>query len=208
MASWQRNRETTTLSKSPAAFTLVECLVALTLLAISGAVLLHATEATLATVDSQYEQMVAGGVGRQLMEEICARRYHDASTDALSTGLGPGLWELAGDGRSRFDDVDDFHGYRAAPLEDLWGQPLGREDDAGGLRPSQMWVPTHLMQHWEVVVQIHYMDPDNPAVRLPAGEVSAYRRIRITIKKRVESGGAIRLARLERLVVYSGIEQW
>ena len=189
-------------------FSLIEALVALTLLAVAGAVMLQATDATLVTVDYQYETMVAQGVARQLMEEICSRRFHELGTDPYRVAPGPSNWESAGDGRSRFDDVDDYANYKTRPVLDLWGQPLGSEDGEGGLRAAAYRAPRTYLDRWRVRVRIGYTDAIEKAPDWSGSQPGPYRVIRITIHRVEDDGRRIRLARLQRVVAYTEMEQW
>ncbi len=192
----------------PGGFTLVEALIALTLLAVAGAVMLQATHATLATVDYQYETMVAQGVARQIMEEICSRRFHELGTDPYSVTPGPTGWESAGDGRSRFDDVDDYKDYKTRPPLDLWGQPLGSEDGEGGLRAVNYRAPRTYLDRWRVHVRIGYTDSPEKTPDWSGSQAGPYRVIRITIHRIQDDGSRFRLARLQRVVTYTEMEQW
>ncbi len=192
----------------PAGFSLVEALVALTLLAVAGAVMLQATDATVATVDYQYETVVAQGLARQLMEEICSRRFHELGTDPYSVAPGPSNWESEGEGRSRFDDVDDYANYKTRPVLDLWGQPLGSEDGQGGLRAAAYRAPRTYLDRWRVRVRIGYTDALGKTPDWSGSQQGPYRVIRITIHRVEEDGRRIRLARLERVVAYTEMEQW
>ncbi len=189
-------------------FTLVECLVALSLLTIAGALLLQATDSTLATVDTQYEVMAARGLARQLIEEICNRRFHEAGDSALSTAWGPSAWESAGDGRSRFDDLDDYNDYRMIPPEDLWGELLGSEDGTGGTRHPALQAPRDRLDHWHVRIRVGYTDPSDWSRSWDGTQPSPYRIVRITVHRHESGRGKVRLFRLERVLAYSGIDQW
>ncbi len=189
-------------------FSLIEALVALTLLAVAGAVMLQATDATLVTVDYQYETMAAQGVARQLMEEICSRRFHELGTDPYGVAPGPTNWESAGDGRSRFDDVDDYANYKTRPVLDLWGQPLGSEDGEGGLRAAAYRAPRTYLDRWRVRVRIGYTDSPEKTPDWSGSQAGPYRVIRITIHRIQDDGSRFRLARLQRVITYTEMEQW
>ena len=82
------------------------------------------------TTSESLEQTIASGMARQIVDEVLGARYKEAGTSPYQYPLTANSWELQGTGRERFDDTDDFNGFRAQPAEDLWGLELGQGDVA------------------------------------------------------------------------------
>jgi prepilin-type N-terminal cleavage/methylation domain-containing protein len=108
-------------------FTLVEVLVALSILTMAGSALLLATYAAMDSATTSMDQTIAQGIARQFLDEAMGLAYAERGRDPLSMHLGPEDGE-DDDHTSRFasyDDTDDFAGYHAQPLVDPWGMRMG-----------------------------------------------------------------------------------
>ena|SRR5687768_6883664 len=88
--------------------TIVECLVAMTILSVVVLVTCHTLAAGHEHVHYGDRRSTAVRIGRDLLEEITARPYRDLATP---THFGPETGETM---RTDFDDVDDYHGYAEA----------------------------------------------------------------------------------------------
>ena len=88
--------------------TIVECLVAMTILSVVVLVTCHTLAAGHQHVHYGDRRSTAVRIGRDMLEEITARPYRDL---AAPTHFGPETGETL---RSHFDDVDDYHGYAEA----------------------------------------------------------------------------------------------
>lgn len=185
-----------------AAFTLVEALVAISITAIAASVLLLGVHASVQTTEEAFRRTIATGMAEQLLDEVLGARYHAVGVDGLQTTLSPSSWELEGSGRERYDDVDDYHGVRSQPPEDLWGIELGADDGQGDLRHPNFRAPAGRLDHWRQEVDVYYVDESDLSVRLPAGQVSGYRAVEVRIYYDDPSGGSRELADLRRVVVY------
>lgn len=185
-----------------AAFTLVEALVAISITAIAASVLLLGVHASVQTTEEGLRQTIALGMAEQLLDEVLGARYHAVGVDGLQISLGPSSWERQGSGRERYDDVDDYHGVRAQPPEDLWGIELGTDDGEGDARHPNFCAPAGLLDPWRQEIDVYYVDESNLTVRLPAGQVSDYRAVEVRIYYNASNGGSRELAHLRRVVAY------
>jgi prepilin-type N-terminal cleavage/methylation domain-containing protein len=88
--------------------TIVECLVAMTILSVVVLVTCHTLAAGHEHVHYGDRRSTAVRIGRDMLEEITARPYRDLATP---THFGPETSETM---RTHFDDVDDYHGYAEA----------------------------------------------------------------------------------------------
>jgi type II secretory pathway pseudopilin PulG len=183
------------------AFSLIEAMVALSITAMAGAVLLLATQGVVETTNDAIAQTIAQGMAAQLIDEVLGARYCHAS-DPYETTLGPTAAERVGSRRDRFNDSDDFHDYTARPPQDTWGKSLGQGDWNGSLRHPALRSPGDPFNQWRQKVEVYYVDPSDPTVRKASGQWSDYRAVEVTIE-RVETDGAIRpLAKLRRVYCY------
>src|SRR5687768_13649315 len=131
-----------------AAFSLIEALIALSITALAGSVLLLSVDSSLESTTEAVRQTIAEGVAQQLLDEMLTKHYTDVGFDPLAGILGASAWELLGNGIERFDDVDDFLGYVAQPAEGVFGEALGTGDDNGGLRPPSFRLRGDYFQNW------------------------------------------------------------
>jgi hypothetical protein len=121
----------------------------------------------------------------------------------LSTAtFGASAYELAGAGRERYDDVDDYHGYSKSPPVDRFGVPLGTEDAGGITRHPKHQVPTQAFASWRQSVAVYFVDDNNPTVRLPAGTPSYHKEVEIVISYTDPLEGTVELARVSRVFAY------
>jgi type II secretory pathway pseudopilin PulG len=184
-------------------FSLLEALVALSVTALAGAVLLLSVETTLSTTTDAVERTIADGVAQQVLDEILTKMWFDAEQggDPLEELLGPTTDELLGAGTSLFNEIGDYHEYVAQPLKGVWGEPLGAGNDAGGLRLENFRVRDDLFRNWRQRTLVYYVDPHDHRVRLTSG-TSPFRAIEVFIEKVDEDGGARVLSRRKRVVAY------
>ena len=165
-------------------FSLVEVLIAVSILAMAASALLLATEASAESSRSALERTIASGIATQLVDEMLGLPYNEKSGSPFDWPLQPEVGELTEPvQRARFDDTDDFNGYQAVPLEDAWSVPLGTGDDAGGLRRSNFALPTDYFADWSVSIEVRYADEANPSLDLPAGSTSGLRALFVTVSR-------------------------
>ena len=103
-------------------FTLVEAAIASIIV---GGVLvasLNVIGATAATRKRMSDHDRATLLARDLMSEIMMLPYADPDTGAGAM-LGPEPGEVTGT-RTQFDDVDDYHGWQASPVQHADGTPI------------------------------------------------------------------------------------
>jgi prepilin-type N-terminal cleavage/methylation domain-containing protein len=104
--------------------TIVECLIAMTILSVIVLVTCHTLAAGQQHVRNGDRLTGAARLGRDLLEEIGARDYRDATTP---TNFGRETGETA---RAHFDDVDDYNAYTesAGTIKDFDGNFYPADD--------------------------------------------------------------------------------
>jgi len=184
------------------AFTLVEALVAITITAMAGSVLLLGTTVSLQTTTDSLRETIAAGMAEQLMDEIVGCRYAAVGAGGRQLDLGPSAYESQGQGRSRYDDIDDYDTFQAGPPRDPWAIPLGTDDGEGDRRYPSAQVPEGFFDNWQQTVNVYYVDPTDWTARLPDGRTSDYRAIEVRIFYNDPQRGSRELAHLRRIVAY------
>jgi hypothetical protein len=138
----------------------------------------------------------------QLIDEVLGARYCEVADDPYQVSLGPNNVEAAGDGRSRYNDTDDYHNFTAMPPEDPFGQPLGQGDESGDPRHPALRSPGNDFSSWRQRIEVYYVDPADPTVRRASTQPSDYRAVEVTIE-RIEPNGSVRpLATQRRVFCY------
>ena len=185
----------------PAAFTLIEALVSITIAAFAGSVLLMGIGSSLQSTSDALEETIAVGMAQQLMDEVLGGRYAEG-LDGYQVTLGPSAYESSGVGRQRYDDIDDYHGVRSSAPVDLWNIELGKDDGEGGQRHPRFQASVDLFKDWRQEIDVYYVDESDLATRLPTGQVSGYRVVEVRIIDDPPDRGSRELINLRRVVAY------
>jgi type II secretory pathway pseudopilin PulG len=170
-------------------FTLVEAVIAISLAAMAGAVLLAGVNASVKVTDDALRETIALGMAEQLMDEIVARPHNRTTT---SSSLP----------RAQFDDVLDYAGYTAGPPVDPWKIQLGKDDVQGALRHANFMDPSGLIDNWQERVTVQAVKEDGTSQVLTAGQDPDFVSIDVRIVYTDPSGTIRELARLRRVVAY------
>lgn len=191
------------LRKRPrSGFTLVESMLAMALMLIAGAAMLLAVDTAVLSQDTAMEEMIAQGMARQIMDEVAGNRYVGPDGDPHQYPLTANNWEQGGNGRERYDDIDDFNGFVADNAEDRWGQPLGQGDGAGGLRHASLRVHEGQFDGWRQTIDVYYVDESDVSNELAAFQTSDFRTVEVVIERQRANGDWHELARLRRVVAF------
>jgi type II secretory pathway pseudopilin PulG len=183
------------------AFTLVEALTSMTITAVAGSALLLGIAAAIDTTQAAEEQTIALGLAQQLMDELAGLPYCEPGTGPYQAVLGPESGESGGD-RSRYDDLDDFHGLVQQPPLDLWGVPLGADNGAGGTRHPAFAAPPGAFSAWRTEVEVYYVSNSDLATRLAQGVTSNHRAVQVRVLANPPGQGSRSIIELRRVFAY------
>ena len=185
--------------RNNSAFTMIEAVLAITIMALAGSILLLGTTASLETSKNCMYGAIARGMAQQLMDEIVGSRYCELGADPYQVTLGPGSDETA---RSMYDDSDDYNGLRTKPPKDYFSIALGKDDGLGGQRNSLFQIPSGLIDNWQQEVDVYYVSESNLSTKLVAGQTSDYRVVEVRITSNNPGQGTKVLATLKRVLSY------
>lgn len=101
------------------AFTLIEVLVTIVLIAIASAALLGVFTNLIRTSADPVIQQQASTIAESYLEEILLRPFDDPQGEVAGGGL-----EGDEGGRGGYDDVQDYQGLPAGPAADQFGNPI------------------------------------------------------------------------------------
>jgi type II secretory pathway pseudopilin PulG len=188
-------------SKPLNGFSLVEALVALTLIGLASSTLLLATASTVQSGADASARTIARGIAEQMIDEILGQRYHEQGTSARGA-LGPESGETATPPRTLlFDDADDYANFESSPLRDSWGMPLGQGNGLGGLRATDFRLPDNYFAQWKVRITITYVNESDPTKDLSGLATSVVRAVRIQVTRNW-NGTDQELVSLRRVIAY------
>jgi type II secretory pathway pseudopilin PulG len=188
----------------PLAFTLVEALLAITIMSLAASVLLLGTSSSLQTTNTGLYGTIAQGMAQQLMDEIVGNLYCDTNADPYQNTLGPGADEPL---RKLYDDIDDYNGLRSQPPKDLYGIALGKDDGVGGQRNPQFQSAVSFINNWKQEVDVYYLNATDLKTKLSTGQTSDYRMVEVRITYKDPTLGDRVYANLKRVVPYVPVMQ-
>ncbi len=184
-------------------FTLVEAMVAITLIALAGSALLLAAQTSMDSSDSAFEQNLARGIANQIVDEVLGLRYGAAGASPYQYPLLAGGHETSSpQKRILFDDTDDFNNYSSRPLHDPWAIELGQGDGAGGLRHPNFRMRDDYFDDWAVAVRVFYANPNDLSKNLTGSNTSGFRALEVTVREFAEDGSSRVLATARRVYAY------
>jgi len=183
-------------------FTLVEALVAITITAMAGSVLLLGMTASIGTTDDALRGTVAQGLANQLLNEVLGARYMEYGCSPYDTTLKPGGSESATGTRELFDDIDDYNGWKASPPVDRWGVPLGTDAGDGDERHKNFFATGEPIERWTRTVHVYYVEESDFSKQLPSGQTSDYRAVEVRVYYTGPNSDTREMARARRVVAY------
>jgi type II secretory pathway pseudopilin PulG len=183
-------------------FTLVEALVAISMMALAGSALLLGTTSSLEGTRDARDETIAIGMAQQLMDEIVGNWWEEPGPNPYQTTLGPESGETSKPGRQLFDDIGDFNAVRSKPPVDAWGVALATDDGLGGQRHPNFQLSTGVFNNWRQEVDVYYVNESDLTTRVPSGGTSDYRAIEVRIMYVDPLGATREMAKLRRVVAY------
>lgn len=184
------------------AFTIIEAMAAIAIVAIAGSVLLLGTTTSIQNADDAMRRTIAQGMAQQLMDEVVGCRYMELNSIAYEVSLGPNGSEGAAGTRAAFDDIDDFNGYRCQPPTDCYGIALGSDNGQGGTRNANFQCRNPFLLRWRQEVDVYYVQDSDLNTKLPTGQTSDYRVVEVRVVDNDPGRGPMTLARVRRVIPY------
>ncbi|MGC3971066.1 MAG: type II secretion system protein [Pirellulales bacterium] len=183
------------------AFTLIETMTAMAVLAIAGSSLLIGMASTSGGSQDAVDRAIALGMAQQLLDEICGMKYCESLGTEYDTGLGPGSPETSAGARRELDDIDDYKGVSTSVPTDRWGVALGNDNGRQGSRFANFNAPAGFFNGWRQSVDVFYVSDANFSTKLTSG-TSSHRKIEVRITAQQPDGGVRELAYVSRVVAY------
>ncbi len=196
------NPRTGPMTRQRAAFSLMEALMAISLMALAGGAIMLALASSAQTTQVTLETSIARGIAAQLLDEVLGQRYAAVGAGPYTYPLGPGAWELSGEGRERYDDTGDYHTFTAQPVTNILGQELGQGSDGGFSRHPNFRLPSGYFSAWREEIEVYYVDAEDHSLRLDPGATSDYRAVEVRILRDHPDGTPQDLARLRRVYAH------
>jgi MSHA pilin protein MshD len=181
------------------AFTLVEALVAVTIVGMAGSAIMMGVAAALQGADDAVERAIGTGLAEQLMDEIAALAFEDETTATLGVSIGPDSGESSGVSRENYDDLDDYDGLSNRPPLDVWGIPLGTDDGQGGTRLAAVQIPGVALSQWRRTVEVHFVSASDLTTDLGPGATSDYKAVTVRVFLEEPGRGSREIAAIRRV---------
>ncbi|MEW4451315.1 type II secretion system protein [Bremerella sp. JC817] len=185
-------------------FSLVEAVVAMSIVAIASSVLLLGVEATISSVEEQEEITIADGMARQMLDEIQGQSWVDPAlrSQPYQTSLSASADERVGPGRSRFDDTDDYNEYSASPPVRIDGKTLSTCDTSGDTLPAGFQPRSNFLANWRCTVEVAYLSENNHSVQVADNHPTNYRVLICRVFRRNLDGNWRQIVQRERVISY------
>jgi len=147
-------------------FSLVEAVIATSIVTLSSSVLLLGVESTFTTVDQSEEEMIADGLARQMLDEVQGKAWVDPDyrSDPYPTALTASAAELAATGRTLFDDSDDYNDYTMSPPIKLSGDVITTFTAGGTAMPTSFMVRSGFASEWKISTRVTYVSEADTSV--------------------------------------------
>ena len=188
----------------PLGFSLVEAVVAMSIVAIASSVLLLGVEATISSVEEQEEITIADGMARQMLDEIQGQSWVDPAlrSQPYQTSLSASADERVGPGRSKYDDTDDYNEYSASPPQRIDGKTLATCDSSGDTLPASFRPRSSLLQKWRVTVEVAYLSETDHSLQVPDNQPTNYRTLICRVFRQNLDGTWRQVVQRERVISY------
>jgi type II secretory pathway pseudopilin PulG len=188
------------------AFTLIEAVVAIGITVVAGSAVLLGIASSVTAADDALERTQAAGMAQQLMDEIAGQLFCEDPAQPYQYPFTRNAYESAGQGRERYNDIDDYEPISTQPPTGRWGVALGTEDGVGGLRDPNFRVASGTFATWQQSARVYYVSTSDPTQILPAGTTSAYRMVEVKINVIHPTEGTRTLATLRRVFAHVPIQ--
>ncbi|WDI42476.1 type IV pilus modification PilV family protein [Bremerella sp. P1] len=195
---------TITPSRSHFGFSLMEAVVAMSIVAFASSVLLLGVEATLESVEEQEEITIADGLARQMLDEIQGQSWVDPVLRAYpyQTSLSASADERLGPGRSQFDDTDDYNNYQSTPPVHIGGEALGATDSTGDTLPEAFRPRSDFLSNWRLTVEVAYLSESDHSVQMADYQPTNYRALICRVYRRNRDNTWREVVSRERVISY------
>ena len=157
--------------------TLIESLIAVSLTTLAGGALLTTIGSTVQiSTDSTYT-VVAQGLADQMMDEVASVKFPHTS--------GGYVMPSVGQGRTGFDDLDDYHGWNASPPQTRDGLAIGTErmmaDTTGTARPPSFQPDPRFVSRFRQQVAVEKIAEVSGGAWVVVTSATPLRRVTVTI---------------------------
>jgi len=190
--------------RSRGGFSLMEAVVAMSIVAFASSVLLLGVEATIESVQEQEEITIADGLARQMLDEIQGQSWVDPALrdHPYQTSLSASPDELQGPGRSLYDDTDDYNDYSASPPVRIDGKALTATDSSGDTLPAAFQPRSDFLDNWRLTVEVAYLSESNHSVQVADNNPTSYRALICRVYRRNRDNAWREVVERKRVISY------
>jgi type II secretory pathway pseudopilin PulG len=185
-------------------FTLVEAMVAISIVAMAGTAMLLGIASAMTTSYDAMDRTIAQGMAEQIVDEVAGRMY--------ALGNNHYEWPLAASGAEQalagrqFNDIDDYNGSGSGlthqPPVDWLGITLGTDDGEGNQRHPNFQVSSGYFDDWRQEIDVYYVNDSDPSIRLTGSNTSDSRAVEVRIMRKGDANSYRELANIRRVFSY------
>lgn len=176
-----------------AGLTLLEAVMAMTILTITGSALLTAAMSAIQSGSYLSRTVVAEGIADQLADEIAAVGFPRGSNSLPTPGVP----------RILFNHVDDFSGYDKKPPLDRLNNTLGTEDPSGSPRNAALQPQPGYLGNFRQQVTVERLSPNGTGFDIVSSDTD-YRRVTVCVTYQDSSSPEIPLVKRTRILTRVG----
>ncbi len=173
-------------------FTFAESIIAMTVLAMTGAALLTSVASAVSSCNDSIFRTVGRGVAEQLMDEIAAASFPTGSTSTAGSTTS----------RAAFVSIDDYSGWRESPPQTKAGQKLGSDQTlaSGGetKRPVELQASPSFIARFTRSAVVERVTPNGTGWDVVTQHTS-FRRVTIQVSMTSPGGEVRTVAELTRV---------
>lgn len=172
---------------------LLEAVMAMTILTLTGTALLSASMAAIQSGSLMNQTVVAEGIADQLADEI----------EAVGFPRGTNTLPSAGIPRVLYNHVDDFAGYNQKPPVDRLNKTLGMEDPSGSTRNAALQPEPGFLGSFRQQVAVERISPNGSGFDVVTSDTD-YRRVTVTVSYQDAGGTEVPLVKRIRILTRVG----
>ena len=167
--------------------TLIETVMALTLMTFAAGALLTALSSSVQVSNNSLQTAIANGLADQLMDEIASVSFPSGSGSGSTSGVG----------RTGYNDLDSYNGYSVSPPQARSGTVIGLEGTTTSgspmVRPVSFQPNPKLWSHYRQQVLVEKIT-DSGTTWVTTSQSTTLRRVTVTISYTDAQGKTTSLA--------------
>jgi type II secretory pathway pseudopilin PulG len=170
------------VAKSRTGITLLETVIAVSLMTFAAGSLLTAVSSSVQVSTNSLHTAIATGLADQLMDEIASVSFPTSGGTTTKAG------------RTGFTTFDAYNGYTACPPQARSGLAIGTEATSTTTRPLQFQPDPRLLSHFTQQVLVEMIADNGGSLFTTVSQSTTWRRVTVTVSYTAATGVTTPLA--------------